>query len=205
MSNKYLSLRLNTTLKVVLYMERQEVFKKRLRELRKENNESLDNLSKNTGISVSALSRYERGERNPKFEQVVLLANHFNVDEGYLMGTQDQKDVFSKLDRSIEKMAEIEFSQTANAGKEMVNLGQDAPYLIGLIAEIEKAAFSDSDVKRGAYTIENFEKFIHELHDVYLSAFTVDDAQTLAANLDHINATIKQARYELTARLKFDE
>lgn len=58
----------------------------RLKELRKERNLTLKELSVKVDISYSALSAYERGTRNPKYEQWKKLADYFGVSVGYLQG-----------------------------------------------------------------------------------------------------------------------
>lgn len=60
-----------------------------LKELRLSNNETLTELSERVGISQPTLSRYERGTRKPKYEQVVKLANHFGVSVVCLTGTSN--------------------------------------------------------------------------------------------------------------------
>lgn len=67
------------------------IFSSRLKTLRKENNLTLDELHSKTGISISALSRYEKGTRIPKIEQIQKLADYFGVSVGYLQGVSDVK------------------------------------------------------------------------------------------------------------------
>lgn len=73
--------------------------KNRIRELRKEKGLTLKELSqqlkdKGTPLSASSLIKYERGERNPKLETWIKLADFFNVPVSYLQGNiDDSKDV----------------------------------------------------------------------------------------------------------------
>lgn len=73
--------------------------KNRIRELRKEKGLTLKELSqqlkdKGTPLSTSSLIKYERGERNPKLETWIKLADFFNVPVSYLQGNiDDSKDV----------------------------------------------------------------------------------------------------------------
>lgn len=62
--------------------EFRDVFKSlRLRE-----NLTQDELAQNLEISRSAVSMYERGEREPDFETLEKIADYFNVDMNYLIG-----------------------------------------------------------------------------------------------------------------------
>ena len=54
--------------------------------LRKEENLSQHELAKNLGLSRSAVSMYETGQREPDFETLEIFADYFNVDMDYLTG-----------------------------------------------------------------------------------------------------------------------
>lgn len=72
----------------------------RLKELRKDRKLTLQQVSKETGVSVASLSSYENGNRNPKIETWQRLAEFFEVPVEYLQGT---KDTFNQeeLSRSL--------------------------------------------------------------------------------------------------------
>ena len=53
-------------------------FNDRLRELRKGKGLTQDEFSKQSGLTRSAISMYERGEREPNFETLEKLADFFN-------------------------------------------------------------------------------------------------------------------------------
>ena len=57
-----------------------------LRLLRTEKNMSQQELARALRISKSAVNMYERGERQPNFETLELIADFFNVDTDYLIG-----------------------------------------------------------------------------------------------------------------------
>ena len=63
-------------------------FKDRLRDLRLQRGYSQIELGKKLGLSNSAISMYERGERKPDFETLDLIADFFNVDVSYLLGKE---------------------------------------------------------------------------------------------------------------------
>ena len=55
-----------------------------LKEIRKERNETLHQVSKATDIDSPMLSKIERGERLPTSEQIKKIAMHFKVSENIL-------------------------------------------------------------------------------------------------------------------------
>lgn len=57
-----------------------------LRLLRNEKNMSQQELADALGVSKSAVNMYERGERQPNFETLEVIADYFNVDTDYLLG-----------------------------------------------------------------------------------------------------------------------
>ena len=61
-------------------------FATRLRDLRKQHKETQQELAAVLGVSKSSINMYERGEREPGFEILEKLADHFNVSLDYLMG-----------------------------------------------------------------------------------------------------------------------
>lgn len=66
------------------------IFSEVLRNLRKENNLTQDELATKLDISKSAISMYENGNRTPDFETLELIADFFNVNLSYLIG-EEQK------------------------------------------------------------------------------------------------------------------
>lgn len=65
----------------------------RLKELRKDRKLTLQQVSKETGVSVASLSSYENGNRNPKIETWQKLADYFGVSVSYLQGVSDIKNL----------------------------------------------------------------------------------------------------------------
>lgn len=57
----------------------------RLRALRERKGLTQVALADKLGVSKSAISMYERGERNPDFETLEIIADFFNVDMNYLL------------------------------------------------------------------------------------------------------------------------
>ncbi|MBQ7863829.1 MAG: helix-turn-helix transcriptional regulator [Lachnospiraceae bacterium] len=65
-------------------------FHKILRLLRNEKNMSQQDLADALKISKSAINMYERGERQPNFETLEIIADYFNVDIDFLLGRTDK-------------------------------------------------------------------------------------------------------------------
>ena len=65
------------------------VFSQRLKELRLEKGLSLRALAKRLDIPYSTYTHYERGEREPPLDVLVLICDLFNVSADYLLGRVD--------------------------------------------------------------------------------------------------------------------
>ena len=64
-------------------------FKNRLKELRIANNLSQMQLSFNTGLSQSAIAKWELGKTEPTASAIITLAKFFNETTDYLLGLED--------------------------------------------------------------------------------------------------------------------
>ncbi|WP_109431810.1 helix-turn-helix domain-containing protein [Sulfoacidibacillus thermotolerans] len=69
-------------------------FGERLRELRKSRNVSQKELSSLIRVSERALRYYETMNRQPTIEQLITLADFFNVSLDYLVGRSDDHSPF---------------------------------------------------------------------------------------------------------------
>lgn len=67
-------------------------FGQRLKDLRLSENLTMEQLGAKLGLSKSAVNMYERGEREPGFENLETIADFFNVDIDYLLGKSDIKN-----------------------------------------------------------------------------------------------------------------
>lgn len=72
----------------------------RLKELRKRNHLTLEELGHNVGMLNSTLSQYENGKRNPNSEILEKLANFFNVSVPYVLGAYSKKEILEVLKNS---------------------------------------------------------------------------------------------------------
>ncbi|MCL2061060.1 MAG: helix-turn-helix domain-containing protein [Firmicutes bacterium] len=66
------------------------MFASRLAELRKEQGLSQRALSESLNISQPAICLYEKGEREPDFNTVLVLAVFFGVTTDYLLGLENE-------------------------------------------------------------------------------------------------------------------
>ena len=75
-------------------------FADKLRELRKRNDWTQEELAKKAGLAKSTISMFERGDRKPSFEVLETLADVFNVDLDVLAGkpsrTNDLRDLLKE-------------------------------------------------------------------------------------------------------------
>ena len=93
-------------------------FENILKQLRLEHGISQAELAERLGISRSAVSMYERGEREPDLDTLEKIADYFNVDMNQLLGrTPDTTDVSSAT--SYEPTYEDMQSLLARNGKNL--------------------------------------------------------------------------------------
>lgn len=64
-------------------------FKERLKELRIENNLSQMQLAQKTGLSQSAIAKWELGKTEPTASAIITLAKFFNETTDYILGLVD--------------------------------------------------------------------------------------------------------------------
>ena len=71
------------------YNNRMERFSERLKDLRIEKGLSIQSLSKEVGIGVASICRWENGKADVKGMQLIVLAKYFGVTTDYLLGLED--------------------------------------------------------------------------------------------------------------------
>lgn len=79
----------------------QELFCKKIIELRKQSGISQEAAAEAIGISSSALSSYESGMRKPKYEKVEKIADYYGVSVDYLLGETDEEPELSEQTRVL--------------------------------------------------------------------------------------------------------
>lgn len=75
-----------------------EILAKRLKELRQENNYSQYEIADIIGIAQVTYSDYELGRRSVSIQNLVKIAQIYNVSVDYMLGLSDVKTVQSKAD-----------------------------------------------------------------------------------------------------------
>lgn len=66
---------------------------KRLKKIRKERGYTQTTVEKITGIDRSTISAYERDERKPSYDNLIILARFYRVSIDYLCGNSDRRFV----------------------------------------------------------------------------------------------------------------
>lgn len=69
-------------------------FANRLKQLRKENNLTQEELAQKISKTRSTIAGYETERKEPDYETLVLLAKYFNVSLDYLMGVSDVRNPY---------------------------------------------------------------------------------------------------------------
>ena len=69
----------------------EDIFVKRLIELRETAGLSQRKLAKTIGVSFSAVQNWEKNKTNPDGEVIIRLAKFFNVSANYILGLSDKK------------------------------------------------------------------------------------------------------------------
>ena len=78
-----------------------------IKELRKENNMSQEELAEKLGVSRSAVGLYEQGKRKVNYERVNELADIFGVSSDYLLGRIDKKNPVRTISEAISDNPEL--------------------------------------------------------------------------------------------------
>jgi transcriptional regulator with XRE-family HTH domain len=88
----------------------QEVFPKRLREVREKRQLTQADLAKKARLQPTAISHFERGIRTPSYNNFRRLTDALNVSADYLMGRSELESMVGphadKLFRGMEKLSE---------------------------------------------------------------------------------------------------
>lgn len=68
-------------------------FYPRLRDLREDNNETLQDIAKLLNTTYQYYQKYEKGIRDIPFERIIILANHYNISIDYIAGRTNNKAI----------------------------------------------------------------------------------------------------------------
>ena len=69
-----------------------DVFRARLRELRKKSGESQAQLAKAIGVSTNQVSEMEKGTKTTTLERLCAICEHYNVSADYLLGRKEKEN-----------------------------------------------------------------------------------------------------------------
>lgn len=138
--------------------------------LRTERELSQQELSNQIGLSKSAINMYERGERQPNFETLELIADFFNVDIDYLLGRTSKTTKIIKTDASksslstkdtkdIEKILEQTREQLTNQEGLMFNGDPVSPEAIeSILAAMQIGMEIAKKKNKEKYTPKKYKK-----------------------------------------------
>ena len=84
------------------------MFNERLQYLRKERGLTQKDVSAILGVKINTLAQYEKGNREPNFKTLRVLADFFNVSTDYLLGrTNDIKDFGYTMNHLVSALNEL--------------------------------------------------------------------------------------------------
>lgn len=71
------------------------VFAERVKNLRSKRGKTQDEIGKALGKSREAVSKYEKGEREPDLDALASFARYFNVSTDYILGITDNSNILA--------------------------------------------------------------------------------------------------------------
>lgn len=172
-------------------MEKQE---NRLKILRKEKGLTQTKLANEIGVSKRTIIAWENDERQIKPEKAQLLAKHFGVSVGYLLGYDNSpsKIFLKELEEQADHYLTDEEKEELKARPEAKNYYLD---LVSWRMRDEQLAQLQQQDKEFD---EDFIKFI-EKHSIFLSDNQIDQIKNLMKSMSRVNdkylATTMAARY----------
>jgi len=110
----------------------------RLRELRKTNNMSQEELGRLLGVTKVSVSGYENGTRIPSMQILIMILNVFKISADYMLG------------REMDAVCEDNDSISISIAKDDINIIKELrakPDIYNLVAEDPKRFFSNIDKK----------------------------------------------------------
>lgn len=153
----------------------------RLKELRKDKNKSQKEIAELLKVNEKTISRWEKGERPIKTDKAQLLADHFGVSVGYLLGYDEvPKNLIEELELQLDYVLTQTEKEDLENNPELKNhylsIVQDR-LLHNQRKEVEKTA-QEFD--------EDFIKFI-EKYSIYLSDDQIEQIKDLMKTMSNIN------------------
>lgn len=101
-------------------------FANRLKQLRKENNLTQEELAQKISKTRSTIAGYETERKEPDYETLVLLAKYFNVSLDYLMGVSDVRNPYIN-DKDLDEVDKFLLELKKEAEKEGLEFDETSP------------------------------------------------------------------------------
>ena len=101
-------------------------FANRLKQLRKENNLTQEELAQKISKTRSTIAGYETERKEPDYETLVLLAKYFNVSLDYLMGVSDVRNPYIN-DKDLDEVNKFLLELKKEAEKEGLEFDETSP------------------------------------------------------------------------------
>ena len=153
----------------------------RLKELRKDKNKSQKEIAELLKVNEKTISRWEKGDRPIKTDKAQLLADHFGVSVGYLLGYDEvPKNLIEELE------LQLDYVLTQTEKEDLENNPELKNHYLSIVRdrllhnqrkEVEKTA-QEFD--------EDFIKFI-EKYSIYLSDDQIEQIKDLMKTMSNIN------------------
>lgn len=155
-----------------------------LRRLRKQDGLTQTELGKALGLSYSTISMYERGEREPDFETLEVIADYFNVSMDYLHAKESKK---SLADSCIPATAMLPIYGCIPAGAPSLAEECIEGYMPTSVPNPDEYFYLrvKGDSMIGAGIIDGCKVLIHQQN-------TADDGQIVACRVNSDEATLKR-------------
>ena len=96
----------------------------KIRELRKNRGLTMKQLGDILGLAESTISQYENGKRQPDYETLLRLSEHFGVSVGYILGAEEKKTPLVNGDEELTEL--LETLKTRPECRMLFQLSKDA-------------------------------------------------------------------------------
>lgn len=120
-------------------MKSNSVNKFRLRDLRRENNLTGEQLASALNMKQSAISKWENGLQEPSKENLKKLAAYFHVSSDYLLGLTDEREPYKKPLKFEEALKILENTKRNDdiikITNSIKNLSDDQLHALAMIAD----------------------------------------------------------------------
>ena len=82
-----------------------KLFSKKIKQLRKENNLTQSELADKLNCSLSKIGMWETNKREPTKDDLIMLANAFDISVDYLLGLDDENQTKNKRLQNIDSIS----------------------------------------------------------------------------------------------------